>query len=158
MKRILFAFGALTLLAASCTPQTTYVHYAPPTLPMRTLLAGNTYLGVEVARSEQQQEQGLSDRALLSDNRGMLFDFSGVLERQPGFWMKDMHFSLDFLWVYQNKVIGITPNVPPPLPNTPDSNLKQYFPPSDVDTVIEVNTGWAAAHHVTTGTKIKTIE
>src|SRR3989344_9467711 len=52
---------------------------------------------VELALSEIERAKGLSKREGLKENEGTLF----VFER-PGkhhFWMKDMNFPLDIIWI-----------------------------------------------------------
>ena len=113
------------------------------------LQIGTQQLLVQIAKTNAEREQGLSGRNALSDNQGMLFDFSDTPGGTPGFWMKDMKFDLDFIWINQGKVIGITPNVS--APKSPNDILKTYYPPSPVDEVLEVNSGWAKLHNIKVG-------
>lgn len=91
---------------------------------------------LQIARSEQQRELGLGKRASLPANQGMLFIFPQV---QPEcFWMKDMHFSLDMIWINTNKqIVYIKHNVGPS--TYPDS----FCPTQPVKYVIELNAGMA---------------
>lgn len=89
---------------------------------------------LQIAKTEAQRELGLGNRASMPTDQGMLFIFPQV---QPEcFWMKDMHFSLDMVWVNKNKqVVYIKHNVSP---NTyPDS----FCPVQPVAYVIELNAG-----------------
>lgn len=53
----------------------------------------------------------------------MLFIFESG--RTTAFWMKDMRFPLDFVWIGSDcTVVDITPDVPPPA--TPNSPLPTY--------------------------------
>ena len=70
--------------------------------------------------------------------------------------MVDMKFNLDLIWIDKNKVIGITPNVPMPPPCNQttqlcNSKLPLYYPPSVVDSVLEVNEGWAKKFNINVG-------
>ncbi len=97
---------------------------------------------VEIAQTEEQKAQGLSGRETLDKNSGMIFVF--VPTTIPTFWMRDMKFALDFVWISENlEVIDITRNVPPPEPNTPLAALPQYSPKSEVKYVLEINAGQA---------------
>ncbi len=70
----------------------------------------------------------------------MLFVFP--TEQRPGFWMKDMRFPLDFVWISAGRhVAGVTENVPAPSPGTADGALPLYSPDSPVLYVLEVNGG-----------------
>ncbi len=125
------------------------------------LKVGSKIILVEVAKTSDEMKQGLSGREKLSDNQGMLFDFGQGASQTPGFWMKDMNFSLDFIWIKDKKIIGITPNVPAPGKNLKPfdklragseiKNLKLYYPPSSVDSVLEINAGWTEKNHITNG-------
>ena len=67
------------------------------TLPTKDITVGTQKITVEVADNDATREQGLSDRDKLDEGKGMLFDFTNTDFRKPGFWMKDMHFSIDII-------------------------------------------------------------
>jgi uncharacterized membrane protein (UPF0127 family) len=106
---------------------------------------GTKNLLVEVARTDQALEQGLSYRKNLDDGYGMLFDFTNTINRMPNFWMKDMNFGLDIIWISDKKIIGIEKNVPAQKNNY---NLPTYAPPSKVDYVLEVPSGWCEKNQI----------
>lgn len=90
---------------------------------------------VEIADTPDKRAQGLSGRKNLPPNQGMLFVFEA-----PGrhrFWMKEMLFPLDFIWLKENRVVEVTANV----------KLEDYQPPKTlvpqfpVDHVLEVSSG-----------------
>ncbi|MEX0916501.1 MAG: DUF192 domain-containing protein [Candidatus Spechtbacterales bacterium] len=108
---------------------------ASPTLS----LAGTT-LNVEVADDAIERAQGLSGRASLQPNTGMLFLFGEPV--LASFWMKDMNFALDILWIRDGVVVDITQNIPAPT----GDELPTYQPNEPVDMVLEVNAGWVAEH------------
>ena len=109
---------------------------------MRTaaLAVGAHTFTVEVADTIPLRAQGLSGREKLEENHGMLFLFT-TAGRHP-FWMKGMKFALDFVWMYGDKVVGTTENVPPPKGSL--FSLPIYYPPEEVDMVLEVNAGTVA--------------
>ena len=58
---------------------------------------------VELALTPEAQTQGLSGRSGIHDNEGMFFVFS-----RPGkypFWMKDMNFQIDIIWIGEDREI-----------------------------------------------------
>lgn len=60
---------------------------------------------VELATTSAEQQKGLSARTFLAENEGMLFVFdkSGIYP----FWMKDMRFAIDIIWLAPSDVEGI---------------------------------------------------
>lgn len=113
------------------------------------LQVGSTPLTVEIAQTQVEQQRGLSGRINLAPNAGMLFIFSAP--GQYRFWMKDMAFPLDFLWLRSGTIIEITSNVP-----VPTSSVPLFYQPSQpIDMVIEVNSGWAAQHAIMPGQTIQ---
>ncbi|MBU4141500.1 DUF192 domain-containing protein, partial [Patescibacteria group bacterium] len=58
---------------------------------------GGKIIKVEIADMPEKQAKGLSGRKFLAENHGMLFVFTSP--DHYSFWMKDMNFSLDFIWI-----------------------------------------------------------
>ena len=105
-------------------------------------IAGGWYQ-LEVADSDTERAQGLSNRESLCARCGMLFLFPEA--QQAEFWMKDMKFSLDILWLYEGKVVAKNENVPYP-------SLNPFGPDVLVDTVIELPAG--ATKDIPVGAKV----
>jgi len=95
-------------------------------------------LEVEIANTAEKITLGLSGRDQIGAD-GMLFILAEP--RQPGFWMKEMKFDLDIIWIKDNKIVGIHKNVPAPAENTPESKLEVYFAPEPIDMILEVPAG-----------------
>ena len=102
-------------------------------------------VNVELAQTVAERSRGLSGRASLKPNTGMLFVFDEPT--MPNFWMKDMRFPLDLIWIADQTVVGITRNVPLPTSTV----LLHYTPDQPVSHVLEVNAGWTTSHGVKTG-------
>lgn len=82
------------------------------------------------AKSEKDKEIGLSKHKTLPKDKGMVFIFD-----KPGFyafWMKDMKFPLDIIFIRENKIITIYNNLP-------TDNLTIYSPTQGADRVLEIN-------------------
>lgn len=92
-------------------------------------IAGQIY-HLEVADTDAQRRKGLGDRDSLCDDCGMLFEFEAP-GRYP-FWMKDMRFSIDILWLSGQKVVSIERVVSPDL-------LGILTPDVAADKVLELN-------------------
>lgn len=89
---------------------------------------------LEVADSPEERAVGLSKHEALCERCGMIFTFPKNSE--PLFWMKDMNFSIDILWVQNGRVIGKNENLPFPSEQT-------FGPPGPVDYVVELPAGGA---------------
>jgi uncharacterized membrane protein (UPF0127 family) len=105
---------------------------------------------VDLALTPREQEQGLSGRTELKENSGMLFVFS-----QPGkynFWMKDMNFPIDIIWIGGDmRVVYIKKNASPLLypelygPGPDDANAKY---------VLEVVDGFSEKNNLKVGDRV----
>jgi uncharacterized membrane protein (UPF0127 family) len=95
----------------------------------------NTVFTVEVAATSAAQERGLSYRNSLPTNAGMLFVYS-TPSRYP-FWMHEMRFALDFIWIDNNQVIDLSENIPPPSQTNNQPTI--LSPRAPVRYILEVN-------------------
>ena len=107
---------------------------------------------VEEVSTPEKMAQGLSNRISLAENQGMLFNFGDNASVTPEFWMKDMEFDLDLIWIKNKKIIGLTNNVPAPKIN--NAALTIYRPQSPVDEVLEVKAGWAEKNKIRIGDEV----
>ena len=120
-----------------------------PPLPDERLDIGTTTFNVEIASTTVEQTRGLSFRPSLGENDGMLFLFGiGTIQM---FWMKDMNFPLDMIWISGNTVDGFAQDVPAPAPGTPMWTLPNYTSPNYTDKVLEVNAGTVAKYNIKVG-------
>lgn len=102
---------------------------------------------LEVADTDREHGKGLSNRDSLPEGSGLLFVF-GQVEEQC-FWMKDMKFSLDIIWLDEKKkIVKIKENVSPD--TYPDS-----FCADNTKYVLEFNHGFAAKHGLKPGTTLQ---
>ena len=121
-------------------------------LPTTQVTVGERAIGVEVAATPATRQHGLSDRASLPSDAGMLFDLGQT--QVATFWMKDMHFPLDMVWIDENHTVaGVAENVQPQ-PGAADSQLTLYHSTSPVRYVLELNAGAAARLGFTTGAQV----
>ena len=112
------------------------------------LTIGDKQIQVAFANTPELQEQGLSNTAPLTDDQGMLFVFP--TETTPSFWMKDMTYSIDIIWIDSNKkVVDITPNL------DPKTFPKSFTPVSPAQFVLEVSAGFAEKNTISIGTKVE---
>lgn len=99
----------------------------------------------DVASSAAQQSKGLSGRTSLAADTGMLFVFSQ--DASTAFWMKDMRFPIDIIWINDDTVVDLDADVPIVTSGSPPL----YTPVTPVNYVLEVNAGFAAAHGIAIG-------
>lgn len=107
---------------------------------------------VEVANDLKSRTKGLSLREKMDENQGMLFVFE-----KPGFhsfWMKDMKFDLDIIWIFYDTIVYIEKNVKAPSLEG-DTELKIYTPKERANLVLEVNSGISSKYNFKIGDKIK---
>lgn len=98
---------------------------------------------VELAQTPEEHAAGLSNRIELAADAGMLFVFDQPV--QPSFWMREMNFPLDMVWLDEKlTVVEVTRNAPIPMPDQSLEELPLYSPPKEIRYVLEVNAGQAA--------------
>ena len=113
--------------------------FARAATPLKTisLRVGKISFSVEVADTPLARMKGLSGHKPLLAYRGMLFIFN--IPSQYSFWMKGMLFPLDFVWIHQGVVVGITEHARP----MSETGYRLYAPPAPVTHVLEINAGAA---------------
>jgi len=122
---------------------------APVTGP-RVVMPSAAVYSLEIARTPEEQAQGLMFRESLPERFGMLFPFPdrGV----HGFWMKNTMIPLDILWLdASGKVLFISAATPPckadPCPT--------YGPNAPAANVLEIASGKAAKEKIVVGSVLK---
>jgi len=142
-KILIFAiFVALVIIAIFVVQKI----YTAPKIPY--LKINNTGIDLEIADTLEKQITGLSYRESLDQKSGMLFVFP--VKEMKSFWMKDMKFSLDIIWIDEDRIIKIDKSLPIAGPN-PD---KRYYSSEPVNYVLEVNGGFADLHNIKVGDRV----
>ena len=108
---------------------------------------GDNSITVEIADSPEKRSQGLSGRSSLPNNQGMLFVFNEA-GKYP-FWMKDMKFPIDIIWINDGGVVAITSHANPEIYN--DSSLTTYKPKEPARYVLEVNANYTLENNIKVG-------
>jgi uncharacterized protein len=122
---------------------------APTTGPRVVLPSGAVY-AVELARTPEEQAQGLMYRESLAPRAGMIFLFRDAAPHQ--FWMKNTMIPLDIVWLDgSGRVLFVSAETPPcradPCPS--------YGPDVPASTILEIAGGMAAKERVTVGSTIR---
>jgi uncharacterized membrane protein (UPF0127 family) len=109
----------------------------------------NIKVSVEIADSPSEWEQGLMFREKLNDDSGMLF--VGDKETTLVFWMKNMKFALDLIFISTNKkVVDIKQNFQPCMvENCPDYSSK-----TPARYVLEVRAGFIEKNKISIGDSV----
>jgi uncharacterized membrane protein (UPF0127 family) len=108
-------------------------------------------LVADISASNEQWTKGLSVKDALAENEAMLFVFDN--EGEQTFWMKDMKFPIDIIWINGNKtVVHIEHNLQP---CGYGLLCPTYKPGQDSLYVLETVGGFAEKHDVVPGTRIQ---
>lgn len=127
--------------------------FFPQSKVLSTLIIGENKFRVEVANTQSKRSKGLSEREKLASDEGMLFVFDKA-DKYP-FWMKGLKFPLDFIWIKDDLVVDILPNVPHPSAGQTDESLPIYQPRVEINKILEINGGTAERSGIKIGDTVK---
>jgi len=99
----------------------------------------NNLVKAEVVKSKEKIEKGLSQRKSLAEGRGMLFVMPTIDYQR--FWMKEMLFPIDIIWIANGKVIGFDKNI-----SFKDSRI--FTSPAPASYVLEVTAGFCDKYKI----------
>ena len=117
------------------------------------ILPNGNVVVVEIADTFKQRSEGLSGRDNLNADSAMLFVFDK--ESYYSFWMPDMNFSIDIVWLdSEYRVVDVAKNIKP-MPELAQSDLPTYINKNPAMYVIEFNAGFFDLNNLALGQKIK---
>ena len=135
-------------------PTNTSAPTATPLPDAPLVLIGDAVYVADLAVSAEERVQGLSGRPSLDTDRAMLFVYEQDNPRT--FWMPDMHFPLDMVWIRSDcTVAGVTADVPNPPPDAPRDQLPRYPSTGPVRFILEINAGQAGAQGIVSGAPVQ---
>lgn len=103
-------------------------------------------LKVDLALTSEEQEKGLSGRNKLNEDEGMLFVFNHI--GQYPFWMKDMNFAIDIIWLGEDlQVVYIKKNA------LPESYPETFTSSQNAKYVLEVLAQFSEKNNLKVGDK-----
>lgn len=109
---------------------------------------GGVKIRVDLAATPEKRTQGLSGRESLNEDEGLLFIFD--VPNTYFFWMKDMKFPIDMIWLDQEKKITyIKENA------RPESYPESYGPNVPSLYVLEVVSGFTKKNNIKVGDNVK---
>lgn len=152
MKKILFAFAILLILALGIVFVQNYIKTKSFSLLKKSATAtiGNHTFTLSIARSQKEKEVGLSETKLLSENQGMIFIFD-----KPdyySFWMKNMKFPIDIIYINNDAIVTIIKNAQI---IKPQDNPTVYFSTQPADKVLEIQAGLSEKYKFKEGDRVK---
>jgi uncharacterized membrane protein (UPF0127 family) len=102
---------------------------------------------VELADNAEMTRRGLMHRTQLAADAGMLFLMGR--EHDYAFWMKSTPIALDIIFIGRDlRVAGVLRDMVPMSERPLRVGAPSLY-------VLEVNAGWAAAHHVAAGASVR---
>jgi len=112
--------------------------------------ANNYKVLVDIAITDKQLQDGLAIKNSLKENEGMLF-FLGE-PRKASFWMKDMKFPIDIIWLNESfSIVHIEHELQP---CESFFSCKSYKPNSEALYVFETIAGFANKHDLKIGDRL----
>lgn len=110
----------------------------PSTYETINLRISDRLIRVVLADDFSKRTRGLSGRQQLGEDEGMLFIFP--YKDKYSFWMKDMNFPIDIIWISDDKIVGVEESVDPQI-DASVINLKMYHPSEPINYVLELSAG-----------------
>jgi hypothetical protein len=146
--------GTLSIIFRASAPENVSALDASRSVPQDRLSRVTARLGGEefslmVARTEDEQTLGLSGFPTLAQNEGMIFPYGS--DDSYGFWMKDMLFPIDIIWIdVSMRVVWVEGSV------SPDTYPSIFFPSAPARGVIELSAGTAERLGLSVGSLVET--
>ena len=113
-------------------------------LSQRTVELRGQTIRVSIADTPRTHEAGLGGRAGLAPDEGMLFIFRE--EGKHVFWMKDMSFPIDIVWIASDgRVVYLAQNV------SPDTYPMSFVSTAPARYVLELPAGFSSEYGVIIG-------
>lgn len=133
--RIVFAIiGLLILLVLAFFFTQNYLGFFGP---KASITIKDKTFTVEVAKTPKEKQVGLSSKISIAQDYGMYFPFEKT--DYYAFWMKNMKFPIDIIFIKDNKIVTIHDSVPAPKSDT--DNLPLYQPDEPANAVFEITAG-----------------
>jgi uncharacterized membrane protein (UPF0127 family) len=139
---------AIALCAIACASRAPDAAAAPlPRVVVETRAGARHVVRVELARTPVERARGLMERRELASDAGMLFLFDETSDH--AFWMKNTLIPLDMIFAAEDgRIVGVVARAIPG-----DLTARGVGAPSRY--VLEVNGGWAQAHGVAPGDRLR---
>ncbi len=118
--------------------------YYAPLYPMQI---GSVPVQASLARTAAEIQQGLSGTPFLPESVVKVFVFNR--DERWSFWMKDMNYAIDMIWLdVTGRIVHIESSV------SPATYPETFLPPVPARYVVETVAGFSAQHNITVGTQV----
>lgn len=143
MVKILLAFAVLIIIVLALA------FYQKQTSPIAKIK--NQEFKLLLTKTEKDRQIGLSKHDKLPTDKAMLFIFAK--KDYYRFWMKDMKFPIDIIFIKDNKIAKIYENAS--VLKAPVNELPIYSPPEPINKVLEINAGISKKYNFKAGDTIE---
>lgn len=133
MKKVLLIIVAATVILAGFILKT-----KPGSNNSRLTIQDKVTIQVTIADSNQERAQGYSNHSPIGYDEGLLFVFEKA-DLYP-FWMKDMLFDLDFIFIRDSRVVYLLKNIKAPVHN--QGKMEYAISQEPFDQLLEVKAGF----------------
>lgn len=113
-----------------------------------TVTIDNTKFSVLVVKTPEDRTKGLSGKDSIRQDEGMLFLFEKADYYE--FWMKDMKFPLDMIFIKDDKIVDIFSEV------SEKNQTAKEKPKQPANEVLEINSGLSKKYGFKIGDSVKT--
>ncbi|MCB0351371.1 MAG: DUF192 domain-containing protein [Bdellovibrionales bacterium] len=145
MKNSLVIFLSLFFLQTGCRAQEV-------SFEKGKLSLGTKILNIEIAKTSEQQQQGLMFRKKLDKDSGMIFIYNS--EQRLSFWMKNTFIPLSIGFFNKNQELIDIQDMAP-VTSEMQRTLPSYHSVQPAMYALEVNQGWFAKNNIKLKSKFK---
>lgn len=119
-----------------------------PATPEASIEYKGRTIAVNIAETDATREQGLSGTPSLAPDTGMFFIFEKA--GNYGFWMKDMSYPIDIVWLDADfRIVHIAENL------APATYPAVFYPHTDALYVLEINAFDARRYNFVQGAQLQ---
>lgn len=151
MRLIIGLFTVLVaIIIAIALSQGYFKDHPLPFTPTTTATINTRTFKITKATSDKDRQVGLSGRTSLASDAGMLFVFD-----KPdfyAFWMKEMKFPIDIIYIRDNRIVTIYRNVVPP--KSKEENPPVFRPEEPANAVLEISAGLSEKYKFKKGDQV----
>lgn len=151
MKKVLIIYGVLVLIVVLVVVlRFRGIDLIPKISTSPKVEVKGQEFSLEIADEDKERVKGLSERNSLAENKGMLFVFDK--KGKYGFWMRNVKFPLDIIYISDDTIVDIIKNAEPK--SEDDTNIPVFEPKTEANYVLEINGGLSDKYKIATGDKV----